>query len=248
MPRKARVASVSGYMHIIVRGIGKQLLFEEEKDYRYYLNKLSKYCVETSVRVMAFCLMDNHVHLLVHGDADSVALLMKKMGVSYSYYYNHKYNRVGHLFQDRYLSEAVDDERHFLTVLRYIVLNPQKAGICHASKYPWSSYNIYEECPEFMEMSMLNNLIGTREHYEAFIETPNDDQCLEYEVKKHDDEWALEIIRGDLGLKSGTELQGYDKKSRDAVLRKMHEKGMSLRQIARTTGISKNVIHKAIIG
>ena len=121
MPRCARRFGESGYMHLIVRGIGRQLLFEDASDYRHYLKKLECYCLETEVKVCAFCLMDNHVHLLVKGDAESIVLLMKKIGVSYSWYYNKKYDRVGHLFQDRYRSEPVEDDRYLLTAFRYIL-------------------------------------------------------------------------------------------------------------------------------
>ena len=123
MPRRARTMSASNYMHIIVRGIGKQLLFEDDHDYLYYLKKLEIYCLETRVKVCAYCLMDNHVHLLVKGESESIILLMKKIGVSYSWYYNKKYDRVGHLFQDRYRSEPVENEAYFMNVFRYILKN-----------------------------------------------------------------------------------------------------------------------------
>ena len=120
MPRMARTMSVSGYMHVVVRGIGKQILFEETKDYEHYLERLERYSLETGVKVCAYCLMGNHVHILLHGELASIALLMKKLGVSYSGYYNRKYDRSGHLFQDRYRSEPVNDERYLLTVFRYM--------------------------------------------------------------------------------------------------------------------------------
>ncbi len=113
MPRRARSMSASNYMHVIVRGNGKQLLFEDTNDYRYYLRKLEFYCMDTEVLVCAYCLMDNHVHLLVKGELKSISLLMKKLGVSYSWYYNKKYDRVGHLFQDRFKSEPIEDEAYF---------------------------------------------------------------------------------------------------------------------------------------
>ena len=148
MPRHARQMSTSGYMHIITRGIGRQLLFEEPEDYQHYLKALDRYCTETHVNVCAYCLMENHVHLLVYGETEQIILLMKKLGVSYSFYFNRKYDRVGHLFQDRYRSEPVEDDAYLLTVFRYILRNPCKAGICKASEYPWSSYGMYIAPPQ----------------------------------------------------------------------------------------------------
>ena len=244
MPRRARKRSESGYMHIVVRGIGKQILFENETDYNHYRIKLENYCLETGVKVSAFCLMDNHVHLLVKGEMESIALLMKKIGVSYSGYYNKKYNRTGHLFQDRYLSEPVETEAYLLTVFRYILQNPQKAGICSMDKYRWSSYSIYENIPDFMDISLLKELIGNRLQYEKFLFQGSDDQCLEYE-NKHDDEWAKEEVKRCLGVSSGTELQTYSKSKRDEALQKLKDSGLTIRQIGRLTGLGRNIVQQA---
>ena len=102
MARQARKLSDSGYMHVIVRGIGRQLLFEEEKDHFFYLDSLERYSQALKVTVCAYCLMENHVHLLLYDKQDQISCLMKKLGVRYSYYFNQKYDRTGHLFQDRY--------------------------------------------------------------------------------------------------------------------------------------------------
>ncbi len=86
MPRQPRQHSESGYLHLIVRGIGKQLLFEEREDSHFFLSLLRRYSAETSVSVLAYCLMENHVHLLVRDEQGQTPLLMKKLGVSYSSY------------------------------------------------------------------------------------------------------------------------------------------------------------------
>ena len=243
MPRRARELSNSGYMHIIVRGIGKQILFENSTDYNHYITKLEQYCIETKVMISAFCLMDNHVHMLVKGEAEPISLLMKKIGVSYSGYYNKKYDRTGHLFQDRYLSEPVETEAYLLTVFRYILQNPQKAGICTVDNYPWSSYGIYENIPDFMDISLLKELIGGKLQYEKFLLQENDDKCLEYE-KKHDDEWAKKVMKKCLGVSSGSELQTYSKIKRDEALQKLKDNGLTIRQIARLTEFGRNIVQQ----
>ncbi len=246
MPRKARRMSISGYMHVIVRGNCKQILFESKSDYRFYLKKLEQYCLETGVRVCAYCLMENHVHLLLKSEHESIALLMKKLGVSYSGYFNRKYARVGHLFQDRYMSEPVENEAYLLNVYRYILRNPEKAGICPTFQYPWSSYEYYETCPEFMDTGIVQSLLGSKSQYERFIVKDNEDQCLEYETIKRDDSWALEKIRECLGVDDGTQLQKLDRKSRDIALKKLAGVGLSQRQMERLTGISRGAIKRAI--
>ena len=245
MPRKARTISITGYFHVIVRGIGKQILFEENKDYGYYVSLLRKYAVETGVTICAYCLMDNHVHLLLNDVKGDLALFMKKMGVSYAIYFNKKYERTGHLFQDRFISEAVEDEGYLLTVFRYILNNPYAAGICPASEYLWSSYGRYEDPESFVDTTLLRQMIGNWEQYAEFIAEKNDDQCMEYFPVKKDDEWAKAKIHKVLGIESGTELQAYARSRRDEALRMLKKEGLTVRQIERMTGISHSVIQRA---
>lgn len=90
--------------------------------------------------------MDNHAHLLVNEGEDEISRIIKRIGTSYVYYFNKKYGRVGHLFQDRFKSEAIEDDSYLLAVVRYIHNNPVKAGIVkNASSYRWSSFNAYIE-------------------------------------------------------------------------------------------------------
>ena len=245
MPRRARKHSRTGYMHIIERGIGKQLLFESADDYYFYLNRLKKYSLETGVKVCCYCLMENHVHLLMHGEPSNITLVMKKIGVSYSWYYNKKYSHVGHLFQDRFISEPVEDDVYFMTVVRYILQNPQRASICSASEYPWSSYDIYDIVPDYMDLEIIKSKFNNKDQYEFFVSQVNDDQCLEPDFCIHDDEWAMSVMKSILGVSSGAELQNFDKKKRDNALWKLKKSGLSIRQIERFTGIGRNIVQKA---
>lgn len=245
MPRKARQRSITGYSHVIVRGIGKQILFEENKDYGYYVSLIRKYAKETGVTVCAYCLMENHVHLLLYDIDGELAMFMKKVGVSYAAYYNKKYERTGHLFQDRFISEAVEDEKYLLTVFRYILNNPSAAGICPASEYPWNSYGKYDEEESFVNTELFRHLIGDWEQYAEFIAKTNNDQCMEYQPVKKDDAWAKARIRAVLGIESGTELQTYERTRRDDALRMLKREGLTIRQIERLTGISHSVVQRA---
>ena len=113
MARQARKLSDSGYMHVIVRGIGRQLLFETAEDHTFYLETLKQYSQAVGVTVCAYCLMEDHVHLLLYDPEQRIPTLMKKLGVRYSYYFNRKYDRIGPVFGDRYRSEAAN---HWVTV------------------------------------------------------------------------------------------------------------------------------------
>ena len=96
MPRQARKLSASGLYHVVVRGVSHQILFEEREDYVHYLDTLSRLKASEPFEILAYCLMDNHVHLLLQ-KADSLDRLMKRLTCSYAYYYNEKYERSGHL-------------------------------------------------------------------------------------------------------------------------------------------------------
>ncbi len=245
MARRARCMSISTYSHVILRGIGRQLLFEDDWDYRHLLNRMERYSLETNVKICAYCLMENHVHFLLHGEKTDIILFMRKLGVSYAGYFNKKYERVGHLFQNRYLSEPIETEKYLLTAFRYILQNPEKAGISSTSGYKWSSYRLYKNPPEYMDLSLIKTMLGDFRNYEKFVTTPTDEVCMDFEKRKHDDEWAKKELLKCLGVPSGTELQTYGKIERNVALAILKEHGLTIRQIERLTGINRNIVQKA---
>ncbi len=230
---------------MIIRGIGKQILFEEREDYVYFLKALKKYSAQSEIAVFAYCLMENHVHILVSDSKMQLPHLMKQLEVCYASYFNRKYDRSGHLFQGRYLSEPVDNRLYLLTVFRYILLNPQKACICPAFEYEWSSIRQYAEESAFVNTEMLEKIIGDYEQYAAFLDKANDDVCMEYCPMKKDDEWAKSRIRRLIGEQSATVLQKYRKTERNAVLRELKTEGLTVKQLERLTGINRGVIQRA---
>ncbi|MBP5165710.1 MAG: transposase [Oscillospiraceae bacterium] len=245
MPRQAREFSNSGYLHLILRGIGRQILFEDQNDYYYFLLALERFCKETDITLCAYCLMDNHVHLLVRDTKGNTPLFMKKLGVSYAGYYNRKYDRTGHLFQDRYRSEAIDDDGYLLTVFRYILNNPQKAGVCPASEYKWSSFTAYDGMSSSVDVSLFREMIGDKAAYLDFLAADDDeDGCMEFEEFHRDDDWAKETMTNILGTVSGTSLQQMEKSKRNAALKALKDAGLTVRQIERLTGINRNVVQR----
>ena len=245
MSRQARVSGE--YLHVIVRGIGKQILFEDSADYNYYISLLRRFRDETKIVILAYCLMENHVHLLLKDSNQVTTLFMKKLGVSYASYYNRKYTRTGHLFQDRYKSENVTDDSYLLSVYRYILRNPEKAGIAPAKDYPWSSYHEYGRPDDTLitETNLLAALIGNDTDFSAFMAEADTTECLEFLPPVHDDAWALAIIKETMNESSGTALQKMPKAQRDKTLATLKNKGISIRQLERLTGINRGVIQKA---
>ena len=142
MARTARIKSKTNIYHVMLRGNNKQQIFLDEEDSSRFLEIVRKYKDICNFKIFAYCLMGNHVHILVKTDDISLDSIMKRVVVKFVYYYNVKYSRIGHLFQDRYKSEPVETDEYFLQVIRYIHQNPIKAGICEKMKeYKYSSYN-----------------------------------------------------------------------------------------------------------
>lgn len=137
--RVARKQSEFDIYHVISRGTSQQIIFEDRADYEEFLKLLEAETKEGDFELYAWCLMSNHVHMLVHATLEVMALRMRRLLGTYAMYFNKKSGRVGHLFQDRFLSEPVYNDAHFLTLVRYIHQNPVKARIADVNQYQWSS-------------------------------------------------------------------------------------------------------------
>ena len=140
MARIARIVLECLPYHITQRGNGRQQLFFEERDYGLYLDLLATYCEEVALRIWAYCLMPNHVHLIVLPErATSMAGAMRRINADYARYFNLKNRRCGHVWQSRYFSTPMD-EAHFWQAMAYTERNPVRAGlIWRADDYAWSS-------------------------------------------------------------------------------------------------------------
>ena len=142
MARQPRLNLPGIPQHVVQRGNNKQARYFSDEDYAVYLDKLKLYSKKYKVSVHSYVLMTNHVHLLMTpGTTRGVSQLMQSLGRNYVRYINQTYNRTGTLWEGRYKSTLVDGDNYFLTVSRYIELNPVRAGmVAHPAEYPWSSY------------------------------------------------------------------------------------------------------------
>lgn len=128
--------------HVVQRGNNRHVCFFTDQDYIVYLTKLEEYSRKYEVAVHSYILMTNHVHLLLTPEeGDGVSRLIQSLGRYYVRYVNQTHDRTGTLWEGRYKSTLVDSENYFLTVSRYIELNPVRAHMVgHPVEYPWSSY------------------------------------------------------------------------------------------------------------
>lgn len=252
MPRKAREKSKNGNYHIILRGINKQIIFEDEEDNTKFLQTLNEYKNKSGYKIYGYCLMENHAHILLQEVEEGIETIMRRIGSSYVYWYNWKYKRCGHLFQDRYKSEPIENESYFLTVLRYIHQNPVKAGITKdIESYKWSSYNEFIDKEEIADIDFVLKIFDSNrekaiEKFKTYHREINDEKCLDIEEKMRltDDE-AIEVIKRICNLKSCLEIQKIDQHTRDKYLKRLKEESLSTRQITRLTGISRGIVLKS---
>ena len=243
MPRQARKKSESGIYHIMLRGINRQQIFEDDEDRERFLETIENYKDLCGYTIYAYCLMGNHIHILMHEGKEDLTQVFKRIAGSYVYWYNWKYHRSGHLFQDRFKSEPVESDSYFLTVLRYIHQNPVKAKICkHAEEYSYSSMREYLKHPVLADTSFALSMLPGTQFFEFHREV-NDDKCMEMEEHfRLTDEDGKKLIFKIAKCKNATEFQQLEPVKRNACIRKLHENGMSIRQISRLTGITKRVV------
>jgi REP element-mobilizing transposase RayT len=231
----------------MLRGINQQKLFEDNEDYEKFLQLVEEAKTLSGFKLYAYCLMGNHIHLLLKEEVDTVDIIMKRIASRFVYWYNVKYQRSGHLFQDRFKSEPVDETVYFKTVLRYIHLNPVKAKICRLpSEYQFSSYNAFLDNSSLIDKDFVFDLIPL-DHFEEYHLEYNIDVCLDiddnYAVRVTDED-AQKIIYKISKCASVAEFQSLDTKRRDKYLKRFRNEGLSIRQISRLTGISCGIVRK----
>lgn len=231
----------------MLRGINQQQIFEDSEDCEKFLQILKDCKAISEFKLYAYCLMGNHIHLLVHEVTEPIDQFMKRITTRFVYWYNIKYQRVGHLFQDRFKSEPVEDDAYFLTVLRYIHQNPIKAGICKKiEQYQYSSFNEFFSKNDLIDNDFVLSIIS-KDDFIAFNNEPSFEKCLEIEDNlpvKVTDEQAQKIIQKYSKCKNVAEFQVLDIKTRDKYLKKFKENGLSIRQISRLTGVSFGTVRK----
>ena len=145
MARKPRLHVPGGLYHIISRGNDRQALFRDAADYRAYLKRLEAGLARHDLRCYAYCLMPNHVHLLVEPGSTPVSRLMQGVQGAYAQHLNRRYRRTGHRFQGRFRAILCEREGYLLELVRYLHLNPVRAGLCRTPEgWPWSSHRAYD--------------------------------------------------------------------------------------------------------
>lgn len=240
-----RQESTTGFYHVMVRGINRMNIFGDDKDRQFFLHLLKEYVIKMDVQIHAFCLMDNHVHLLIKAEKEDLSNYMRVILTRYAKFFNKKYNRTGHLFQNRFKSEIIDTEKYFLTVLRYILQNPQKAFICTTENYQWSSIKSYDQkC--FVSTTFALSLFSSKEKLYKFLLDKNNEECLDLTLTRDEknlrNELIMKLILRNVNIQDLRNDSIVSKPRRKFYIAQMRKNGLSVKYISKKTGISTNFI------
>lgn len=212
MPRGPRI-NISGVIHhVINRGNNRQTVFKDEEDYRKYIGLLERYKERYGFKLYTYVLMSNHVHLLIEArEKGSISKIMQGITLAHTRYYNIKYKTSGHVWQGRFKSPIVGEDRYLLEVSRYIELNPVRAGIVEKLEdYPWSSYATHAS-------GKKNPLIEDHIYYESLGNTKEERQARYSEFVKEGLKEKLMEIRQSVISGRGYGSEAYLQKVEETI-------------------------------
>lgn len=248
----------------MLRGINKQDIFFDKQDYLEFQNIIKKTKNTFFYQLYSYVLMPNHIHLEIKDENQKLSQIIHSMATSYANYFNRKYKRVGHLFENRFQSRNVENLYYILNLVRYIHQNPVKAGIDQMNKYTWSSYHEYFEKGRVDEEHRIVDTDGIllmfseekKQAEKEFLEFNKKSlkfqdslELLEYEMRnKLTDEEVIYFIKQELGIYNIQEIQKYNIDYRDEIIQKIRKiQGVTQPQIARVLGIGIKIIQRAYI-
>jgi len=262
MPRQSRKLSKTGIYHVMLRGNERKSLFPEEEDYRKFLQVLTHKKRDDSFLLYAYCLMRNHVHLLLREKKQNVSQIMKRINIAYAYYFNKKYNRVGHVFQDRFKSESIEEENYLLSVIRYIHHNPLQAKMVNDPIfYPWSSYPFYmgKDREGIIDKEDILTIFSSKipeaiRLFQTFSQKPSISTCLELksinlpEKEMTHFEQVQKYIKRYIKEKN-LKLEDISKRRNlhirnDLILSLKRKSNLSIREIAEILGINRGMVSR----
>ena len=262
MARKARLASDSGIYHVMLRGVNRQDIFECDNDYLKYLSLMERVAFPVDEQgkalppglvIYAYCLMPNHVHLLVKEQSGGISDAIKSISVSYAYYFNQKYEHLGHLFQDRFRSEVVNDMEYFVTLLRYIHQNPVAGGLVSDVRYyRWSSWREFDRDMVCDVPLCATGAVFSKISFGALKELVDEPMPKAQRILDFDNDTSVrlsdnklrEFIRQEIGITEMATIQHLEKAQRNDVLKRILEFCGNVKQISRITGVSRGVVSK----
>jgi len=251
MPRNPRKHSSIGIYHVVIKGVNSQLLFEESNDYRKYLEILRFHKENCGFDLFAYCLMSNHIHLLIRVNDVPLESIFRKINTAYATWFNMKYSRSGPLQDGRYYSEPIESLDYFLSVLRYIHRNPIKSNLekTVGYKYPWTSFQSYiQQKNPLVDIELVLSKFNSTKDFIEYHSSDSDIIFLDINnIKRRiPDDVAINMIKQLCKVKNPTDISNFSLTDRRNTIFNLTENGISIRQINRLTGIPRGVIERIL--
>ena len=250
MSRIARRKAYTNVYHSIIRGINRQDIFFDKQDLKKFLKEMERTKEKYKYELYSYALMPNHVHFVLNDKNNNLSETIQSLTISYSSYFNKKYERIGHLFQDRFKSKPIEDEGYLKSVVRYVHKNPENAGI--ASHNKWTSYYDYitnrngVTDTEFVMKLFKNNITEFKSFHDLYCK--NQDIEKDYElINKLCDNEAIKIMKEIANEENLMQIQNYETKEKYEIIKKFVKiEGITKVQIARILGINRVTIQRML--
>lgn len=249
--------TVTGFYHVCARGTGKQLIFETDDDRWEFLELMRDCCREAGVTIVAWCLMDDHVDLVLLDYEDEMSAAMQRLLLTYARRFNKRTGRTGCLFRERFERRSLDTDWQVMEAIRSVHADPQEAGIGLIERYPWSSFaehlrsydcDAADAARGFSDPSCVLELFGSAEGFIAYsLSAPDGSEPALCDMK--DTEWERHAFADKLAKSLGVPLNGVKTEppaQRDTVIVGLNNAGFTVRQIERYTGIGKSTVSRIV--
>ncbi|MDZ5711404.1 REP-associated tyrosine transposase [Jeotgalibacillus haloalkalitolerans] len=255
MVRKPRQKSKSGIYHVTIRGNNRQLIFYDDADRHYLLSKIQKVKSETGFELYAWCLMDNHVHLVIREKEVSISKIMQRVNGSFSMYMNKKHYGTGHTYEGRFYSKPIETILYLHTVIRYTHQNPVRSLITSLpSDYKWSSCRAYYQSDSlfahltdtkgilnYFSKDPLKAVLKFKRYTESVYDLP---QKKSTSKPYYTDTEVLNLIQSKFPQINISQIKHLPVKERNEILKQL-KKEFTANQISRIVGIAITIVWKA---
>lgn len=246
--------TVTGFYHVSARGTGKQIIFETDDDRWEFLELMRDCCRDAGVTVVAWCLMNDHVDLVLLDYEDEMSAAMQRLLLTYARRFNKRTGRAGCLFRERFERRSLDTDWQVMEAIRSVHADPQEAGIALIELYPWSSFAEYLRAYDndmtrgFSDPSCVLELFGSAKDFIAYsLSTPDDGESAMPDLEET--EWERHAFAEKLAKGLGVPLHGVKaapSAQRNIVILGLHDAGFTVRQIERYTGIGKSTVSRIV--
>jgi putative transposase len=247
MPRQCRLTADSGIYHVMLRGVNRDAIFLETADYERFLHTLVVVKSASGCQVLAYCLMTNHVHLVLRAGGEPISAVMKRLGVRYANWFNRKYGRVGHLFQNRFASVPVEDDAYLVTLIRYVWNNPVAAGLVpSAEQYDWSSRRYLHRDSIVVDNHHLRSLVDEGGIAELAASSPLGTQLHDApgSATRPNESQTADLLARACGASGPSEFAKLDRTVQRRAIGELRTQSVPYVRIAKATGMTVSSVRR----